>query len=70
MNPEAFPGPNKISKMELFAEKVKGFQPSMSIIVVKSAILDVLNTFSILNTVLNATLEALTTFARSFILDV
>ena len=61
-------GPNKISKMELFAEKVNGFQPF--IIFVKSAILDVLNTFWILNTVLNTSLEALTTFARSFILDV
>ena len=55
-------------KMELFAEKVNGFQPF--IIFVKSAILDVLNTFWILNTVLNTSLEALTTFARSFILDV
>ena len=39
VNPEAFSGPNKISKMELFAGKVNGFQ--------KSAILDVLNTFPI-----------------------
>ena len=55
-------------KMELFAEKVNGFQPF--IIFVKSAILDVLNTFWILNTVLNTSLEALATFARSFILEV
>ena len=68
VNPEAFSGPNKISKMELFAEKVNGFQPF--IIFVKSAILDVLNTFWILNTVLNTSLEALATFARSFILEV
>ena len=52
-------------KMELFAEKDNGFQPF--IIFVKGAILDVLNTFWILNTVLNTSLEALTTFARRFI---
>ena len=40
------------------------------IIFVKSAVLDVLNTFWILNTVLNMSLEALTTFSRSFILDI
>ena len=55
-------------KTELFAEKVNGFQPF--IIFVKSAILDVLNMFWILNTVLNTSLEALTTFGMSFILDV
>ena len=55
-------------KMELFAEKVNGFQPF--IVFVKSAILNVLNVFWILNTILNISLEALTTFARSFILDV
>ena len=55
-------------KMELFAEKVNGFQ--LFIIFVKIAILDVLNTFWILNTVRNMSLEALTTFAMSFILDV
>ena len=55
-------------KMELFAQNVNGLQPF--IIFVKSAILDVLNTFWILNTVLNTSLEALTTFAMSFILDV
>ena len=55
-------------KMELFAEKINGFQPF--VIFVKSAILDVLNMFWILNTVLNTSLEALTTFASSFILDV
>ena len=54
-------------KTELFVE-VNGFQSF--IIFVKSAILDVLNTFWILNTVLNTSLEALTTFARSFILDI
>ena len=54
--------------MELFVEKVNSFQSF--IIFVKSAILDVLNTFWILNTVLNTSLEALTTFSRSFILDV
>ena len=54
--------------MELLVEKVNGFQPF--IIFVKSAILDVLNTFWILNTVLNTSLEALTTFAGSFVLDV
>ena len=43
VNPEAFSGPNKISKMELFAEKVNGFQSF--IIFAKSTILDVLNTF-------------------------
>ena len=63
MNPEAFSGPNKIPKMELFPDKVNGFQ--LFIIFVKSALLDVL----ILNTVLNMSLEALTTFARIFILD-
>ena len=63
-----FSGPNKISKIEIFEEKVNNFQ--LFIIFVKSAILDVLNTFWILNTVLNMSLEALTTFARSFILDV
>ena len=56
MDPEAFSGPNKISKMELFAEKVNGFQPF--IIFVKNAILDVLNMFSILNIVQNTSLEA------------
>ena len=55
-------------KMGLFAEEVNGFEPF--IIFVKSAILDVLNTFWILNTVLNMSLEALATFAMSFILDV
>ena len=55
-------------KMELFVEKVKGFKPF--IIFVKSAILDVLKTFWILNTILNTSLEALPTFSRSFILDV
>ena len=54
--------------MELFAENVNGFPPFL--IFVKGAILDVLNTFSILNTVLNTSLKALTTFARSFILGV
>ena len=43
MIPETFSGPNKVSKMELFAEKVTGFQSF--IIFVKSAILDVLNMF-------------------------
>ena len=42
MNPEAFSGPKKISKMKLFVEKVNGFQPF--VVFVKSAILDVLNT--------------------------
>ena len=56
-----------IYKMELFAEKLNGFQPF--IIFAKSAILDVLNTFWILNTVLNMSQEVLTTFARIFILD-
>ena len=51
MNPEAFSGPNKIPA--LFAEKVNGFQSF--IIFVKSTILDVLNIFWILNTVLNVT---------------
>ena len=46
MNPEAFSGPNKISKMELFAEKVNGFQPFT--IFVKSAIFDVLKMFGTL----------------------
>ena len=55
-------------KMELFAEKFNGFP--QFIIFVKNAILDVLNTFWILNTVLNMSLEALNTFARSFILSV
>ena len=66
-DPEAFSGPNKISKMEFFVEKVNVFQPF--IIFVKSAILDC-NTFLTLSTVLNTSLEALTTFASSFILDV
>ena len=61
-------GSNKISTMELFAEKINSFQPF--IIFVKNAILDVPNTFWILNTVLNMSLEALTAFSRSFILDV
>ena len=39
MNPEAFSGRSRISKMELFAEKVNRFQPL--IIFVKSFILDV-----------------------------
>ena len=56
VNPEAFPGPNKISKVDLFLEKVNGFQPFII--------------FVQMNTVLNTSLEALTTFARSFILDV
>ena len=68
VNQEAFSGPTRISKMELFAEKVNGFQPF--VIFVKSFILDVLNTFWILNTVLNTSPEVLTTFAGSFILDV
>ena len=55
-------------KMELFAEKVNGFQQFT--IFVKSVILDVQNTFWILNTVLNTSLETLNTFARSFTLDV
>ena len=42
VNPVAFSGPNKISKMDFFAEKVNGFQP---FIFVKSAIVDVLNSF-------------------------
>ena len=54
-------------KMELFAEKVNCFQPF--IIFVKSAILNVLNVFWILNTILNMSLQALITFARSFLLD-
>ena len=36
---EAFSGPSRISKMELFAGKVNGFEPL--IIFVKSSILDV-----------------------------
>ena len=59
MNPEAFSGPYKISKMELFAEKGNGFQPF--IIFVNSAILDVLNEYCS---------EYVSTFARRFILDV
>ena len=55
-------------KIEIFVEKVNGFQSF--IIFVKSATFDVLNMFWILNTVLNMSLEALTTFATSFILDV
>ena len=68
VNLQAFSGLNKISKMELFVEKVNGCQ-SFNIFV-KSAILNVLNTLWILNTVLKTSLKALTTFARSFILDV
>ena len=56
MNPEAFSGPNKISKVDLFLEKVNGFEPFII--------------FVQMNTVLNMSLEALTPFARSFILDV
>ena len=41
VDPEAFSGPNRISKTELLAEKVNGFQPF--IIFVKNFILDVLN---------------------------
>ena len=43
VNPEAFSRPNRISKIELFKEKVNSFQPF--IIFVKSSILDVLNMF-------------------------
>ena len=38
VNPEAFSGPSRIFKMELFAEKVKDFE--LLIIFVKSSILD------------------------------
>ena len=41
VDPEAFSGPNRISKTELLAGKVNGFQPF--IIFVKNFILDVLN---------------------------
>ena len=54
-------------KIELFAENVNSFQ--LFILFVKSTILDVLNMFWILNTILNTSLEVLTTFARSFIWD-
>ena len=39
VNPEAFSGPSRISKMGLFAEKVNGFDAL--IIFVQSSILDV-----------------------------
>ena len=55
-------------KVELFAEKFYSFQPF--IIFLKGAILDVLNTFWIVNNILNISLEALATFTRSFILDI
>ena len=58
----------QILRWSFFAENVNRFQPF--IIFLKSAILDVLNMFRILNTVLNRSLEVLTTFTRSFILDV
>ena len=41
VDPEAFSGPNRISKTGLLAEKVNDFQPF--IIFVKNFILDVLN---------------------------
>ena len=43
VDPEAFSGPNRISKMDFYAEEVNGFQSF--IIFVKGSLLDLLNTF-------------------------
>ena len=63
MNPEAFSRPKRISKMELFVEKVNGFQPF--IIFVKSSIFDVLNT-----EYRSEYVSGRVNYFRSFILDV
>ena len=70
LNPEAFSAPNRIFKMDLFAEKVSGFQSFIFVKLHLRCSEYVLNTFWVLNTILNTSLVALTTFARSFILDV